>query len=219
MDPKKYALSALALAVLASAVGGAYHVSAAPDMEPEDPEDVLMTMVNEDVDPIDEIITDEDWDNLTGKEINDKIMNAGLEPLFTEAEDPFFHMNEKQIEALTDEEYDKVIAEFEAVYGPYEEQWEDEWDDEQYDEEMDVYIDELEAELEALLKAKGFTEAEMDQLYDLAEELFEAYEYEEWADDYEDYDDDEEEEDEDDIFDFDFDDEDEEDDDDEEDED
>lgn len=58
-------------------------------------------------DAIDNVISENDWENLTGRQIDGKLKKAGLEPLFDE-NDPFYNMTGKQIDALSDAEWEKI---------------------------------------------------------------------------------------------------------------
>lgn len=88
-------------------------------------------------DQVDAVITESDWDTLSDKQIDEKLQAAGLEVL-GDPQDPLYEMTMGQMDALTDEEWDEIDAQYEELYGH------EDWDEEDYyDEDFDSeYIDE-----------------------------------------------------------------------------
>ncbi len=63
-------------------------------------------------DEVDGTISNEDWDNLSAKEIDEKLLAADLVPI-GDPEDPFYNLSGIEIDLLSDERYDELYFEYE----------------------------------------------------------------------------------------------------------
>lgn len=98
----------------------------------------------------DKVISDNDWDTLSMKQIDAKLVAAGLEAVGDEA-DPLYNMTGAEIEKLTEADWAKIEAQY-PLYN----------DDDYEESEDDVDVtDEEWDKIEAL-----FTDAEWDTLSD-----------------------------------------------------
>ena len=118
---------------------------------------------------IDTVITDEQWDTLSDAEIDEILIEEGIEPIGIE-EDPLYDLTPEEIDSLTDEEWEDIDA------------WYDEYElTEEY-----PYYDEIMEEQERVQDNAVLIEEYYDDQADRAENDEEFLEYDEWLDEYED---------------------------------
>jgi PHD/YefM family antitoxin component YafN of YafNO toxin-antitoxin module len=66
-------------------------------------------------DPFEGIISEDDWENLSMKEIDEKLKKAGKQPIGFE-KDPLYELTPQEIEKLTDDEWKKIEKEMEKIF-------------------------------------------------------------------------------------------------------
>lgn len=150
---------------------------------------------------IDQVISMLDWNTLSDEAIDEKLVQAQLEPI-GDPRDPLYSLSMEEIDNLSDEEWEKIDEAYNELYG-------DDWFEFDFDElkeelveesqevlkavqgtvEADTYkaIENIARSLEAIDEEEALFDA-LDNMYELAPEAVEAYFEAEYGDEWDDYD-------------------------------
>lgn len=73
--------------------------------------------LNEYMDKINAIITEKDWETLSGAQIDQKLRHAGIDVEPTDPRDPIYNLTPTEIEKLSDEQWVKIEKTLIEIYG------------------------------------------------------------------------------------------------------
>jgi len=148
-------------------------------------------------DTTDGVISEKDWETLSMKQIDEKMIQAGKKAI-GDKQDPLYNFTQDQIRQLTDEEWDAIDKKYEELYGNYQ-LMDDEYFPEYKEEiikevmfEYNIIKDELSSDVrnkidQSIKKLTSIDNEDdlfslLDEMYELVEDKVEDY----WESEYED---------------------------------